>query len=234
MGMVRVDFWPRVFWRAIRDTFLFFGGARLFLVPATFAIGAIIHLVRSDFKSVLAELDVAVSFGFLAFLVVWAALFAINLFLTPARMESEATALFYDEKALLLDRVSNLERQIFDREKRQEAISRLWEVRSEGVHLRNRLISGPEEFEGWMSEYEGWASNLLTEAERVSPNLKKWLETLDQVRKPPNFRNVSLDDIHQKQRADMSEMLLRVQEFLEADMLNRDINRIERHDEHPR
>jgi hypothetical protein len=63
---------------------------------------------------------------------------------------------------------------------------------------------------------------VLTDARIISANLAAWLETLDRMRPPPGLTpSVSRDHAHN--RHIMSEFLARMEEFLEAEMLNQDI-----------
>lgn len=62
------------------------------------------------------------------------------------------------------------------------------------------------------------------EAGKISSNLEAWLRTLDQVRPGPNLGTAASAD-HLRDRGNMSEIMLRMQEFLQAEMLDKDINR---------
>jgi hypothetical protein len=63
------------------------------------------------------------------------------------------------------------------RERRQNAIARLWQLRAEGVNLRNETIQGDEE-NAWIRRYEAWRQRVLNDAAIVSRNLEAWLTTL--------------------------------------------------------
>jgi ppGpp synthetase/RelA/SpoT-type nucleotidyltranferase len=60
-------------------------------------------------------------------------------------------------------------------------LSKLWALREKGVRLRNQLIT-PQELGQWNLEFEQWHSDVLNETQKVSPELKGWLQPLDQVK----------------------------------------------------
>ena len=110
-----------------------------------------------------------------------------------------------------------LKDQLFNRERRQAAIARLWQLRAEGVNLRNET---PSDEAAWTAMYVRWRDQVLADARIVSANLAAWLDTLDQMRPPPSMSpSVSRD--HNHNRHVMSEILLRMEEFLKAEMLNK-------------
>ena len=96
-----------------------------------------------------------------------------------------------------------------------ETISRLWTLRQRGVQLRNQLIT-PEEFPVWSAEFEKWHSELLTEAERESANLRKWLEPLDKLRKWDVTRWVNNE--HRLKLNIISETLDRLAKYLTTNL----------------
>jgi len=224
--MGKADYWVRVSKRAIRDTFLFFGGARILLPPIFFTVGSGIHLYRSGADSVLEELDVAASYGVFTFFVVWGALFFVNFILTPSRIEAEAESAAQSHLKELRDEIEALKLKISNRDKRQTAMNALWELRTEGVNIRNREIT-EESYKEWYSEYVDWESRVYAEAAKVSPNLERWVKTLDRVRRGPRTKYPSIHNQHDRDKNNLSEVLFRLQEFLEADMLNRDIQRFD-------
>jgi hypothetical protein len=135
-------------------------------------------------------------------------LLVVGLLRAPYQMFNEVDA----EKRGLEDR-------LFNRERRQAAIARLWRLRAEGVKLRNET---PGDEGKWTAAYERWRNQVLTDARIISANLAAWLETLDRMRPPPGLTpSVSRDYAHN--RHIMSEILPRMEEFLKAEMLNQDI-----------
>jgi hypothetical protein len=96
--------------------------------------------------------------------------FVIALELAPYQMLREVE----DENDSLKDRLDN-------RERRQAAMARLWQLRADGVELRNQHVRLGE-YGAWSQSYYAWCDGVYAEARLVSPNLEAWLRTLDQVR----------------------------------------------------
>ncbi|HSB58747.1 MAG TPA: hypothetical protein VLD66_04015, partial [Methyloceanibacter sp.] len=69
-----------------------------------------------------------------------------------------------------------LEKKLFDKERRQQAISRLWQLRERGVELRNLGVIPPDE-DAWLANYDSRRDQVLNEAGVVSQNLQSWLRT---------------------------------------------------------
>lgn len=145
-----------------------------------------------------------------AFIILFLVLFLRGFLLAPYRIVEE-------EKAEKL----TLKKQLFDREKRQAAMARLWELRAEGVKHRNEGLK-PEELKEWLEDFWKWRDRVLTEARKISANLEAWLKTLDQVRPGPG-RGGFVDEEHKRIYGIQSEILLRMEEFLKAEMLDKDI-----------
>lgn len=119
-----------------------------------------------------------------------------------------------NEKNLLAAKLNN-------RDARQKSIARLWHLRAEGVEHRNKAI-GPSDETAWIKDFENWRARVLADAGVISLNLQAWLTTLDRVRPGPNLAP-PVSNAHSSCRGNMSEILFRLQEFLEAEMLRRDI-----------
>jgi hypothetical protein len=217
-------YWPRVFWRALGDTFRAFGGRRILIPPVVFAVGSLVHFVRVGSDAVASEFNVFESYGLWTFLVFFTVLFAWNFVLTPPRLESEAVSAATDRHNLLAAEIASLKLMLSDREARNKAIGALWELRKRGVEIRNREILDTDTLREWRVEQEAWRQEVFVEAEKVSANLRAFLTTLDRMREPPTYTARSLTQKHDKIRHILSEILLRMQEFLEADMLKRDID----------
>jgi len=149
--------------------------------------------------------------GILAFVAIFIFLFLWNFITAPTALLGEAET-----------KVEELEEVLYSKERRQEAISRLWNLRKEGVVHRNQHLTKKNEFPVWEQGFEAWRQRTLDEAGKVSVNLQSWLDTLDRVREPPALPPAVCGE-HHKLRRFMSEMLSRMEEFLEAEMLNRDI-----------
>jgi hypothetical protein len=109
---------------------------------------------------------------------------------------------------------------------RRQAIAELWRLRREGVEHRNQGIELAA-LAGWLEAYEAWRAEVLSQAGIVSEGLQAWLETLDRMGSPPQLSSQSANPDHQHKRTIMSEILVRMQAFLEAEMLNKDVARTE-------
>jgi hypothetical protein len=140
-------------------------------------------------------------------------LFSWNLPTAPAKLQQEAD----NEIAALKTKLNN-------RETRQSAMARLWALRAEGTEMRNQKVVGANAAE-WMKRFENWHQRVLAEARTISPNFHAWLATLDRVRPGPAGLPQAATPEHNTQRSCQSEILLRMQEFLQAEMLHRDIER---------
>jgi hypothetical protein len=160
----------------------------------------------------------ALEAAFVAFLITLAVVFVIKWANAPAK-------LYYELKDKSETEIAVLKRTILDREARQAAMARLWGLRKEGVELRNETIAMPA-FPDWKRRFEDWRNRVMADAKIVSPNLCAWLDTLDQVRVPPRLPPAACED-HRLLRDCQCEILLRMQEFLQAEMLHRDIEEIQ-------
>lgn len=149
-----------------------------------------------------------------ALLCVFAIVFLWNLIGAPVQLQAEADA-----------KIVELEAVIDNREVRQAAMARLWRLRKQGVKLRNQQVITDEEYEIWASRRKRWRLRVLKQAGLISPNFKAWLETLECTREPP----VVCPPVEGKYRREhvswrriMSEILMRVEEYLTARMIRDD------------
>jgi hypothetical protein len=185
-------------------------GALLYLVNRWIGQGAL--TVSQD--TMLGTLAAAA----IAFLITLAVVFVIKWANAPVK-------LYYELKDQSDTEIAALRRTILDREARQAATARLWELRKQGVEMRNEAISKAA-FPDWKRRYEHWHSRVMADAKIVSPNLHAWLDTLDRVRPAPRLPTAACEE-HLLLRNCQSEILLRMQEFLQAEMLHRDIEEIQ-------
>ncbi len=186
-------------------------------------LGAIVYLINRWVGQGALAVSQDTVFGalgaaFAAFLITLAAVFVIKWVNAPAK-------LYYELKDKLETEIVTLKRTILNREARQDAMARLWELRKKGVELRNETIAMPG-FAEWKRQYEDWHNRVMADAKIVSPNLYAWLDTLDRVRPPPRLPQAACED-HRHLRDCQCEILLRMQEFLQAEMLHRDIEEIQ-------
>jgi hypothetical protein len=120
---------------------------------------------------------------------------------------------------------NNLASKLDNRERRRAAIRKLWELRKTGVNIRNRTIAVATHPK-WHRDYKSWIDEVLKNAEDVSYGLRAWLDTLDHVRLEPRLP-APVNKDHGHTRRNMSEVLSRLQEFLQTEMLHKDIQQIE-------
>jgi len=88
------------------------------------------------------------------------------------------------------DKLIALEKEYDNREQRQSAIDKLWELRLSGSNLRNwgNTVVNDGDYEKWNHAYEKWRIDILREADIVDPNLEKWNHTvnvMDVSKMPP-------------------------------------------------
>jgi hypothetical protein len=221
----RFTYWPRVVGRALTDSLSFFGGWRIVFVPIFFLIGSLVHLYRAGPEKVIEEFSVWLSYTGLAFVLCFLVLLFLNFIRTPPQMEEEAEASTLAIETALREKIDALEVRLYNKEARQAALVKLWQLRDRGVKIRNKAIKR-EDFPEWKAAEQNWRSEIFAEAEKVSPSLKAWIQILDQVRPPPALSSQSVVGEHQALREQMSERLARIEEFLKADMLHRDIEKI--------
>jgi hypothetical protein len=147
-------------------------------------------------------------------LVFFILLFSWNLVTAPAKLQREAD-----------NEIATLKTKLRDREARQSAMARLWALRADGVAMRNQKVVGASAAVEWIKQFENWHQRVLAEAQTISPNFHAWLAILDRVRPGPTDLPQAATPEHNAQRSFQSEILLRMQEFLQAEMLHRDIER---------
>jgi len=142
-------------------------------------------------------------------LVTAAIMVVLHLFFAPYRMAQEDTA-----------KIARLEKALDDKEAKQNALRQLWGLRRNGVILRNEEVMQTEtdrESE-WYMEYDAWRSAVLVQAGIISVNLENWLETLNEVGDPPSRPDGYASKRHALGVRVMSEMLRRMECFLEKDI----------------
>jgi hypothetical protein len=92
--------------------------------------------------------------AFIAFVITLGAVFIIKWLNAPAK-------LYYELKDSSDAEIARLENLILNKNARQAAMARLWELRKEGVELRNETIR-QSDYPGWKRRYEQWESQVLT------------------------------------------------------------------------
>ena len=126
-----------------------------------------------------------------------------KLAVAPAKMDKEAH-----------DVVADLTRQLDDREKRQKARAALWELREEGVTIRNDGLT-TRVINSWNEKFQQWHARVLEQAGNLSDDLRHSLDPIDKI-SPESNERVAVDSAsHQKNVSVMSEMLSRLYKHLD-------------------
>jgi hypothetical protein len=90
---------------------------------------------------------------------------------------------------------------------------RLWELREQGVQLRNRGKT-TREADSWKEDFENWHAKVLKQATEFSMDLRHSLDPIDKI-DSTNNENVSVpDQRHQKEVSVTSEILARLYKYL--------------------
>jgi hypothetical protein len=150
-----------------------------------------------------------------AFVVTWLVIFFTQLVRAPAK-------LYAGLEARTADEIKTLKLALFDKEARQKALAELWKLREQGVALRNETVT-PAGYANWKQRFGDWQKTVLGDAETISLSFKAWLETLDRIRPPVAAPSPACNQEHNLLRNVQGEMLLRMQEFLQAEMLRTDL-----------
>jgi len=209
-------YWTRVRVRAWTDTLrdCGFRDVRTSVVKIIWIIIGLVVALYLGGAEVLIEHAGKFGTGIAVFLVFFIILFLWNLVTAPAKLQQEAD-----------NEIAALKTKLNDREARQSAMARLWALRAEGTAMRNQKVVGANAAVEWTKQFENWHQRVLAEAQTISPNFHAWLATLDRVRPGPIDLPQAATPEHNVQRSCQSEILLRMQEFLQAEMLHRDIER---------
>ena len=209
-------YWTRVRVRAWTDTLrdCGFRDVRTSVVKIIWIIIGLVVALYLGGAEVLIEHVGKLGTWIVVLLVFFILLFSWNLVTAPAKLQQEAD-----------NEIATLKTKLDDREARQSAMARLWASRAEGVAMRNQKVVGASAAVEWIKQFENWHQRVLAEAQTISPNFHAWLAILDRVRPGPIDLPQAATPEHNAQRSSQSEILLRMQEFLQAEMLHRDIER---------
>jgi hypothetical protein len=209
-------YWTRVRSRAWTETLRDFGfrDLRTSVVKIIWILIALAVALYFGGAEVLIEHAGKLGTGIAVSLIFFIVLFSWNLVTAPAKLQQEAD-----------NEIAALKTKLSDREARQSAMARLWALRAEGVAMRNQKVVGASAAMEWRMQFENWHQRVLAEAQTISPNFRAWLDTLDRVRPGPTDLPQAATPEHNTQRSCQSEILLRMQEFLQAEMLHGDIER---------
>lgn len=209
-GYMADKYFRRVFARAWTMTLADVGLEKPRLVAAKL-LWAVVTLAILWYAGILQ--DVIVEFGkgsaaALAFLVILAIFYFVNIARAAAVMDGESA-----------HAISDLQRQLYDREARQRAIDALWELRSDGITHRNKHVESVEKLRDWNVGYQEWREKVLTQSGLVDKNLRQYLSRLDRMGEgPQDVMARVLNGEHGRLVRIMSEMLQRLQSFLTKDL----------------
>lgn len=198
-----------------RNDVKFVGPKAAFFHIAFAAILLSVIYFNAGLKPALAQLSA--QWMIILALIVWVGLvFLVNLFLSPLELQKEADAKIFE-----------LEGKIDDRERRQLALNKLWQLRSDGIALRNTPVTTEAEFMDWRRRYEEWRENTLQAAEERSVNLREWIKRLERMGPLPNGLTIYVEEAddngvqkseHYRLARIMTEILVRLQKHLEKDL----------------
>ena len=123
-----------------------------------------------------------------------------NFLCAPARLDSEAQ-----------NKMRSLELKIENREERRQLRKTLWELREQGVHLRNRGKT-TRTIPSWKGEFDSWHTKVLQQSALLSDDLRHSLDPLDKI---AHQEAVGVSDTqHQLEVSCLSEILARLYRFL--------------------
>lgn len=100
--------------------------------------------------------------------------------------------------------------------RKQAAMTRLWQLRSAGISLRNRELASEQEYIVWKRELDDWLVQVYDQAGKVDPNLRAYVERLDRMRPAPAMDVISNE--HARWARIASEVLARLQEYLQGQL----------------
>jgi hypothetical protein len=111
-----------------------------------------------------------------------------------------------------------LEKEIDDREIRQRTLNLIWDLREEGVKIRNEF---PVNFPNWQRRAAEWRVQVFNAAGVLSTNLRRHLQTLNETHGYPSDIQIvggSHDGDHKLELCVISEILRRLEKYLERDL----------------
>ena len=152
-------------------------------------------------------LDIVV-WGLIYLATAWAIFFCFRLiFVAPFQMFKETE----------FQRLQ-LQKKLEDREIRQRALNLLWDLRENGVQIRNEF---PVNFPNWHRRVNEWRDQVLDAAGVLSTNLRRHLQTLNETHGYPSDIQIvggSHDGEHKLDLSVISETLRRLEKYLERDL----------------
>lgn len=126
------------------------------------------------------------------------------------------TAPFYIANEMQNENVK-LQNKLNDIAVKQNALDKLWQLRSDGISLRNDKVDSDQGLVAWKEAYERWRTAVLAEAGIVNINLKCYLERLDRTGPVPGNSHI-FNPEHELLVRITSEILQRLQEYLKKSL----------------
>jgi len=197
-----MSYYKRVFrraWEMTRSDFRLVQ-VRPALIKAALGGAVIAILVMLEFPGMADKTGYA-AIAALVFVAGFSGVLLINLLLAPSALHSEAE-----------ETIARLGKQLDDKEAREAALKVLWELRKDGVALRNEPVTSVPMLLLWVERAESWRKDVLLAAGSVNINLRYYLEILNEVGDPPTMR--AFDNTHGSWIKIMSEILRRLEGFL--------------------
>jgi hypothetical protein len=202
------SYWRRVRQRAWQDTL---HAASLDSLPRVIwrllvAIGAILLIAYfgpyfgapADFKSrAFAALAAAAAIA-----IVFVIFYSWHFLAAPAKMDAEAHGT-----------IADLTLRLDDREKHERTRKALWQLREQGVKIRNDGLTTTT-LDSWTKKFEEWHAKVLEQAAILSVDLRHSLDPIDKISPGCNELVAVNNPVHQKNVSVMSEMLLRLYNYL--------------------
>jgi hypothetical protein len=120
----------------------------------------------------------------------------------PAKMDAEAH-----------NTITDLNRRFDDRETHERTRKALWELREQGVKVRNDGLT-TRTLDSWTEKFDEWHAKVLKQAAILSMDLRHSLDPIDKISPECNERVAVNNMVHQKNVSVMSEMLIRLYGYL--------------------
>jgi hypothetical protein len=140
----------------------------------------------------------------IAFAITWGVAFVVRLLNVPVMLHEQQKRAVASLTALQAKSAADADTQTL--------VAQLWQLRNEGVIVRNRRITA-DEAPTWTIDYERWRLRILQVAGELSPNLRRDLEVLDRMGDvPAGFNPVS--GSHLRDARIISEITLRLANYL--------------------
>lgn len=182
------------------------GEARPLVLKLILSLAVIIILGMFGWSEILVSTVGGWWAGIVAVLALIPLVFLWNLLFAPAQLQKEADV-----------EIKKLKLEIENKEAKQSVLNILWDLRRQGVKIRNKEIQFNTKKE-WNDAFEEWHKSVLSESKKINVNLHNWLEVLDETHGRPFNVIIWGDDDELKIRV-ASEILRRMQRYLEKDLI---------------